>query len=78
MANETPQVLPHQPRPPSQRSSRPTSSFKPCTTATSPWAGGSASAGNPHIKRNYAQIIADARDTTSNPTLIQFKLEKRG
>ena len=76
MANETPQVLPHQPRPPSQRSSRPTSSFKPCTTATSPWAGGSASAGNPHIKRNYAQIIADARDTTSNPTLIQFKLTK--
>ena len=76
MANGSNQAKPHQIRPPSRQSSRLPSSFKPCTTATSPWAGGSASAGNPHIKRDYAQIVADAQCTNSNPTLIQFKLTK--
>ena len=76
MANGSNQAKPHPIRPPSRQSSRLPSSFKPCTTATSPWAGGSASAGNPHIKRDYAQIVAEAQCSDSNPTLIQFKLTK--
>ena len=66
------EAKPHPTRPPS----RPPSSFTPCTTATPPWAGGSASAGNPHIKRNYSQIIADANSANSSSILIQFKLTK--
>ena len=66
------EARPHPTRPPS----RPPSSFTPCTTATPPWAGGSASAGNPHIKRNYSQIIADASADDSSSILIQFKLTK--
>ena len=64
---------PHQTRPPSQ------SSFNcqaaSTTAATPPWAGGSPSAGNPHIKRSYSEIIADAKSSKSS-VLIQFKLSK--
>ena len=69
---ETSGAPPHQTRPPSQSSfTRPATS----TTATPPWAGGSLGAGNPHIKRSYSEIIADAKSSKSS-VLIQFKLFK--
>ena len=68
--------FPHQTRPPSQSFQNPPTYASTCTAATPPWAGGSPSTGNPHIKRSYSQIIAEANATIRSSTLIQFKLSK--
>ena len=67
---------PHPTRPPSQSSQSHPTYASSCTAATPPWAGGSPSTGNPHIKRSYSQIIAEANATIRSSTLIQFKLSK--
>ena len=66
---------PHPSRPPSQQSSSGPSILSSSTTATPPWAGGSASTGNPFIKRTYQEIIEEANSSNSS-VLIQFKLTK--
>ena len=76
MANGKSQAMPHQTRPPNRQKTKALSSFTPSTTVTPPWAGGSASAGNPYIKRNYSQIVAEAQSVNQTSTLIQFKLTK--